>query len=312
MFHDAIVGVDGSPTGRDAIALARLLVDADGRLTLANIRAHEVPPPAAAAEVAGRGDSERLLEAERAATEVDADLVSLAARSVGRGLHALAEERASDLLVVGSCRRGIVGRVLVGQRHPRRTQREPVRDRGRAARVCAQHGRAAHDRRRLRRLARERCRARGRPRARRALRRQPARAAGGADSGLAVGGFGGAAWGDTLENLVADAQRGLSVLAGRRRRGPARDRRGGAGGVRRTRRPPRRRLARLRAAAPPDAGQRLRPSRRPCPLPPARVAARRDRARRRSSTKTRPRADRSEGELRLRPWMQIAVVPWVV
>ena len=114
MFHDAIVGVDGSPGGRDAIALARLLVDADGRLTLANIRAHEVPPPGGAAEVAGRGDSERLLEAERAATEVEAELVSLADRSVGRGLHAVAEGRGSDLLVVGSCRRGIVGRVLVG------------------------------------------------------------------------------------------------------------------------------------------------------------------------------------------------------
>ena len=106
MFREAIVGVDGSPSGRDAIALARLLVDADGALTLANIRGHDGAPEAA--------DSERLLATERDAAAVDAELVSLAAPSVGRGLHTLAEQHGSELLVVGSCRRGFAGRVLIG------------------------------------------------------------------------------------------------------------------------------------------------------------------------------------------------------
>ena len=214
MFHDAIVGVDGSPGGRDAIALARLLVDADGRLTLANIRAHEVPPPGGAAELAGRGDSERLLEAERAATEVEAELVSLADRSVGRGLHALAEGRGSDLLVVGSCRRGIVGRVLVGNDTRAALNGSPC-----AIAVAPVAYARNMDALRTIGVAYD-----GSPESDAAL--AIARALGaryGATlralrvvplPGSPWGGFGGTAWGDTLEDLVADAQRGLSELAG--------------------------------------------------------------------------------------------------
>lgn len=45
---------------------------------------------------------------------VDADLVSLIAGSVGRGLHTLIESEQADLLVIGSCRRGFAGRVTLG------------------------------------------------------------------------------------------------------------------------------------------------------------------------------------------------------
>jgi len=37
MFRQIVVGVDGREGGRDAVALARLLVAADGELTLAHI-----------------------------------------------------------------------------------------------------------------------------------------------------------------------------------------------------------------------------------------------------------------------------------
>jgi nucleotide-binding universal stress UspA family protein len=117
MLNNVIVGVDGRPTGRDAIELARRLVSPGGKLTLANVHAgelrpvHTVTPGALAGE---RDASHELLERERSATEADAELVSFVAPSPGRGLHALAEERHADLLVVGSCSRGLVGRAMLG------------------------------------------------------------------------------------------------------------------------------------------------------------------------------------------------------
>jgi nucleotide-binding universal stress UspA family protein len=117
MFEKVIVGVDGRPNGRDAIALAARLVDPAGGLVLANI--HEgggkllntVSPGVVPGE---SKESHELLERERAEAEVEAQLVSYASQSPGRGLHSLAEERGADLIVVGSCSRGAVGRVLLG------------------------------------------------------------------------------------------------------------------------------------------------------------------------------------------------------
>lgn len=59
-------------------------------------------------------DSIQLLEAAREESGVDSDLIAVGAASVGRGLHTLAEEYEADLLVVGSCGRGAVGRVVIG------------------------------------------------------------------------------------------------------------------------------------------------------------------------------------------------------
>jgi nucleotide-binding universal stress UspA family protein len=106
MFENVLVGVDGRPYARDAIALARRLKDPAGKLTLACVRTSE------AAE--DLEDSRRLLERERAAAEVEADLVNLIAASPGRGLHEQAESQSADLLVVGSCRHGVIGRAMLG------------------------------------------------------------------------------------------------------------------------------------------------------------------------------------------------------
>jgi nucleotide-binding universal stress UspA family protein len=117
MFENVIVGVDGRPTGRDAITLAARLAGAEGRLTLAHVRGGELRPAHAATPglvEAEREASHELLERERAAAEVEADLLSVVSLSPGRGLHDLAEERGADLLVVGSCSRGLFGRALLG------------------------------------------------------------------------------------------------------------------------------------------------------------------------------------------------------
>jgi nucleotide-binding universal stress UspA family protein len=116
MFRHVIVGVDGDPSGHDAVAVAGLLVAQDGHLALAHV--YELTPFRGASGAYGpleRDESRRLLEETRQATgTADAELIDITASSVGRGLHYLAETRDADLLVVGSSARTPVGRVLLG------------------------------------------------------------------------------------------------------------------------------------------------------------------------------------------------------
>jgi nucleotide-binding universal stress UspA family protein len=117
MFENVLVGVDGRSYGRDAIALAAQLAGREGKLTLAHVRPGELHPltaitPGLLAEE--REGSLALLEGERAAAEVQAELVSVVAASPGAGLHRQAEEQGADLLVVGSCSRSAFGRAMLG------------------------------------------------------------------------------------------------------------------------------------------------------------------------------------------------------
>lgn len=118
MFDNVIVGVDGRPNGRDAIALASRLVSPEGKLTLVNVHGGALNP--VHATTPGRLDEERaashaLLEKEREQAQTpQAELISYVAASPGRGLHDVAEQQQADLLVVGSCSRGPFGRVLIG------------------------------------------------------------------------------------------------------------------------------------------------------------------------------------------------------
>ena len=117
MFSNVLVGVDERPGTRDAIALGKHLVARDGRLTLAHVHAGDpwtTRGSSPAFEAAERERSQELLEAVRVDAGIDAGLVWTGSPSVGRGLHELAERRRADLLVVGSCVRSLVGRVLVG------------------------------------------------------------------------------------------------------------------------------------------------------------------------------------------------------
>jgi nucleotide-binding universal stress UspA family protein len=62
---------------------------------------------------AGRAALE-MLEHEREATGIIAELTGMFSASVGSGLHRLAHDCRADLLVVGSSSRGLIGRVLAG------------------------------------------------------------------------------------------------------------------------------------------------------------------------------------------------------
>jgi nucleotide-binding universal stress UspA family protein len=118
MFNNVIVGVDGKDGGRDAIALATVLRDKEGGdLTLGYVYPGEPHPwrgSSSAYEAAQFQDACDLLENAREQAGIEARIRWRGSPSAGRGLHELAEEVGADLLVVGSSRRGLLGRVLVG------------------------------------------------------------------------------------------------------------------------------------------------------------------------------------------------------
>src|SRR3954451_3884761 len=92
MFKHIVVGVDGREGGRDAVALARLLVAVSGKLTLAHVvagDAHAYRGTGGAPEASDGGHAEALLKALRGETGVEAHLRWYRSSSVGRGLHEL-------------------------------------------------------------------------------------------------------------------------------------------------------------------------------------------------------------------------------
>ncbi len=116
-FKNVVVGVDGAEGGRDAIALARMLCAPGGQLTLAHVYAGEARVwrgSSGAYDRVERERSEEVLKRARDDAGVDAELRWYGAPSPGRGLHELAESLGADLLVIGSSRRGLMGRVLTG------------------------------------------------------------------------------------------------------------------------------------------------------------------------------------------------------
>lgn len=113
-FGNVLVGVDRSPAGRDAIALGAMLGDPDGRLTLTHVSVTNSTAYMSLYTEPERAQSLEMLERERAQAGVIAEVTDIASSSVGRGLHRFAEESAADLLVVGSCSRGFLGRVFIG------------------------------------------------------------------------------------------------------------------------------------------------------------------------------------------------------
>jgi len=118
VFTNVLVGVDGRLGGRDAIALARMLMAPGGQVTLAHVYGGAWLPERAAGLIllAGHDYSERLLEQEREDVSLPVQVASWASRSVGRGLHEMTEAHNIDLLVVGSHGRGVVERVFTANR----------------------------------------------------------------------------------------------------------------------------------------------------------------------------------------------------
>jgi nucleotide-binding universal stress UspA family protein len=116
MFGSVLVGVDGAQGGRDAIALAAQLADQDATMTLVNVVGAGLMPGSGSALLlsAELDRSRRLLAAEQEAAAPRAELIPCADRSVGHALHGLAERHEAELIVIGTCRHGLLGRVLLG------------------------------------------------------------------------------------------------------------------------------------------------------------------------------------------------------
>jgi len=114
MFKNIIVGVDRQG-GHDPIALAKRLLARDGELTLAHVfpgtaRILQGTPELESPE---RRELADMLERASREADVDAHIRWREDDSTGRGLHELCEIAEADLLVVGSSRRGLLGRVLL-------------------------------------------------------------------------------------------------------------------------------------------------------------------------------------------------------
>ncbi len=116
MFNHVLVGVDGRSGGRDAVALAKRLAAPGATITLAHIYGTNfmIGRGSALEMPIERANFHDLLEHERERGMLDAELTVYGAHTAGRGLHQLAEERQADLLVVGSTRHAMLGRVLMG------------------------------------------------------------------------------------------------------------------------------------------------------------------------------------------------------
>jgi nucleotide-binding universal stress UspA family protein len=117
MYTDVVVGIDGTDAGRDAAAVAQILAPSATQLALVHVRVLELP--ARGGTGGGRGAQTRerslhLLEVERERSAPAAETISVLAPDVGTGLRDAAESRGADLLVVGSCHRSAVGRILAG------------------------------------------------------------------------------------------------------------------------------------------------------------------------------------------------------
>ncbi len=116
MFDNVLVGVDGRQGGRDAIALAKTLGSSGAGLTLAHVYGgHSAAGRLSALAMPFELEAAEELVAH-AASEVGGQPQTAVVyeSAVGRGLHELAEHRGADLLVVGSSRHALLGRVLMG------------------------------------------------------------------------------------------------------------------------------------------------------------------------------------------------------
>ncbi len=118
MFRTIIVGVDGRTGDPDAIALAQGLADPGATLVLTGV-VDSGPIASRAANL----DYDRVMRDDFAAvtrrlsetlTHGSAQTEVITAGSVAHGLLVAADRRHADLIVVGSSRRGGLGRLMVG------------------------------------------------------------------------------------------------------------------------------------------------------------------------------------------------------
>jgi nucleotide-binding universal stress UspA family protein len=116
MYVNVVVGIDGLGGGRDAAALAGNLAPRSSRMTLAHVRRPDVLRSPGSTGPYGLVEDERSTELPQhdVSSTPDAEMINVVATSIGAGLHDVAQDRGADLIVIGSCHRSAVGRVLIG------------------------------------------------------------------------------------------------------------------------------------------------------------------------------------------------------
>jgi len=113
MFNNVVVGIGGRESWHDAVALARQLLGAEGRLTLANVYVFGAEPHLSRdVEALERARAADLLQRARSRAGIRAGARWRGATSVGRGLHEIAETLQADLLVVGMSSHDLLDRAL--------------------------------------------------------------------------------------------------------------------------------------------------------------------------------------------------------
>lgn len=115
MFKKLIVGVDGPDARFDAVALARTLAAPDAEVILVNAFPHETHLSRESPDgYEGLLRSDALDLLRREADDPRFERRAVPDVSPARALHEEAEAEGADLIVIGSCHRGVLGRVLVG------------------------------------------------------------------------------------------------------------------------------------------------------------------------------------------------------
>ena len=115
MFRNVLVGIDYETHGRDALALALKLSNADSRITLAHVHpGFSVATNALEGHMEYAQETRGLLAAVAQESGLDAYTRWLGAASVGTGLRTIANAIDADLLVVGTTNRSRLTRTLLG------------------------------------------------------------------------------------------------------------------------------------------------------------------------------------------------------
>jgi nucleotide-binding universal stress UspA family protein len=116
MTRPIVAGADGTDSGLDAVALGAHLAGAVGvPLTVVCVSPEQAELAGAeAADDVGRHAAAILESAREVVGDLPAELRTVAASSPARGLAELAEEEGAEAVVVGSTRRGAIGRVMTG------------------------------------------------------------------------------------------------------------------------------------------------------------------------------------------------------
>jgi nucleotide-binding universal stress UspA family protein len=116
MTRPIVAGADGTDSGLDAVALGARLAGAAGvPLTVVCVTPEQAELAGAeAADDVGRHAAAILESAREVVGDLPAELRTVAATSPARGLAELAEEEGAEAVVVGSTRRGAIGRVMTG------------------------------------------------------------------------------------------------------------------------------------------------------------------------------------------------------